>query len=94
MPSAADATDLAAGTPRSGSWLVDLGPAGDQVAASNRWTQLRRAHASALTGLTRMGGSGDGSDRLLIGPLPDRVAAQALCASLRADAPICAPASL
>ena len=94
VPSAADATDLAAGAPRSGSWLVDLGPAGDQVAAAHRWTQLRRAHAAALAGLTRMGGSGDGSDRLLIGPLPDRSAATALCASLRADAPNCAPANL
>jgi len=94
VPSAAEATDLATGAPRSGSWLVDLGPAGDEVAAADRWSQLRRAHTSALAGLTRMGGSGDGSDHLLVGPLPDRSAAQALCASLRADAPNCAPASL
>ena len=94
VPSATDATDLATGARQPGGWLVDLGPAGDDLAAADRWAGLRRAHASALAGLTRMAGSGDGPDRLLVGPLADRSAAKALCAELRADAPGCAPASL
>jgi Flp pilus assembly protein TadD len=86
--------DLAIGLAPTGRWFVNLGQFGSAVQASSAWNRLRAKNQDLLGQLSRLAGTQDGPQPLLVGPLAGADEAQALCGSLKGRGQDCRPLAL
>ncbi len=77
-----------------GRWFVDLGSFDTAAATSAYWRTLRRTHAAATAGLTRLAGGSTGPVPLIVGPFATAAEAEALCTRLTGAVVYCHPVQL
>ena len=79
---ALDGEDLSLGLSPVGEWVVNLGRFDNLDEADRQWAEVYREHKRTVDGLSRLGGSDDGPQQLLVGPMATAEIAQNVCAEL------------
>lgn len=77
-----------------GRWFVDLGSFDTAAATGAYWRTLRRTHAAATEGLTRLAGGSTGTVPLIVGPFATAAEAETLCNRLTGAVVYCHPVQL
>jgi len=78
--------DLGLGLSPIGSWVIDLGRFPSTAAAKRHWSALKDRHGDIVASLSRLGGSGEGTEPLLVGPIVKAEAAEQVCRALETAA--------
>ncbi len=74
---------LELGLAPTGRWFLNLGDFASTQGAASAWRQLRSEHGDLLSGLSRLAGTQNGRQPLLVGPVVTAEEAQSLCGSLK-----------
>lgn len=91
---ALDGQGVELGLSPTGRWFLNLGEYANAASATGAWQQLKAKNSDLLGDLSRLAGTQDGPQPLLVGPLADPEEAQNVCGSLEARGHQCRPLPL